>query len=514
LNSSSKCAGDAQFFEDNKAAAGLGMRSVRGGVIAIVARGTNAIVQVGSIFLLARLLAPADYGLVAMVIAITGFAPIFVDLGTRDAIVQRDRITPADISMLFWLTVSVGFVGALLVAASGPLIAAFYREPRLIGITLVASLTFVTTSLSCQHYALMRRTLMFRQLSLLEIAANVGGAAVAIGMAYQGSGYWALVTRPLVTASVLAAGVWWFCAWRPEKPRWSESVKQMLKFGLHLTGFTMTDFAGRSVDRIAIGYVSGAANLGFYQNSLMVYENALELLTNPLHGVAIAALSKLRENLIELKRSWAKALSALAFVAMPLFGALAIGGYELVVLVLGSKWAYSGVLLSILALRGMAHVVERTLGWLHVIAGRTDRWMRWGVISTLLQFVALACGLPFGPMGIVIAFTIHSYVLFVPAIVYAGKPLGIGAADVVRAVGPQLLGTLTAYGVTLYLKRHLITATSGLIDWLAVGVLFAAVYLAIVVGLFRVRKPFWIMVSLMNDVVARVRNLRPQETAN
>jgi PST family polysaccharide transporter len=280
--------------------------------LSIAARGINILVQVGSVILLARLLSPEDYGLVAMVTAITGFAPVLVDLGTRDALVQRDRITQAEVSALFWTTMLVGSIFALVIAASGPLISRFYHEPRLTMITLVSSLTFITSALTCQHHALLRRAMMFRELALVEICANVLSAILAIALAVYGFAYWALVLRPIASTLLLSIGVWSRARWLPGKPEITQGVKDMLRFGIHLTGFCLADFVGRCADRVAIGYTQGARSLGFYQKATLVYDNMLEL-TIALHSVAVVSLSKLRDNLPELRRLWSKGLGTLSF---------------------------------------------------------------------------------------------------------------------------------------------------------------------------------------------------------
>jgi polysaccharide transporter, PST family len=484
------------YFEDNKAGVGHGRQSLRGGAISILARAINGVVQVGSVLFLARLLSPEDYGLVSMVTAITGFAPVLVDLGTRDAVVQRPSITPREVSTLFWITVGVGLGLALVVGACGPVVARFYRESRLITIVLISSLTFVATALMCQHHALMRRAMMFKQLAIIDVGANVLSAGLAICLALQGSGYWALVIRPVATFSFTAVGVWCACRWLPGWPALTAGVRDMLKFGLHIAGFSMTDFLGRNCDRVAIGHSLGAIILGYYQNALFVYDNLLDVLVFPLHSVAVASLSKLRHDPGELKKSWGKALSTVAFYAMPAFGLLAVTGRDLIVLLLGSKWAAAGVLLSVLAFRGIPHSVERTLGWLHVAAGRTDRWMRWGVFATCVQLVALFVGLPFGQMGVVMAYAVCMYVLFIPAIAYAGRPLGIGAADVVRVVGRQLLGAIAAAGIGFFVWHMLPGDVLKAVRILLVALAYTATYVALVVGMLRVRTPLAVILSL------------------
>jgi PST family polysaccharide transporter len=165
--------------------------------------------------------------------------------------------------------------------------------------------------------------------------------------------------------------------------------------------------------------------------------------------------------------------------------------------VLGERWQNAGLLLSVLALRGIPHVVERTLGWLHVAAGRSDRWMRWGVLEAGLQVIALFCGLPFGPMGVATAYVITMFLIFVPSIVYAGQPLGIGARDVMQAIWQPLVGTLGAV-VSGFLLHFLVLADMQRFPrLLLVGFTFVAVYLILVPGIFKLRTPLTVILKLM-----------------
>lgn len=484
------------YFDENTPKEDHAAQSLRGGAVSVAARALNATVQIGSVLFLARLLSPEDYGLVSMVTAFTGFAPALVDLGTRDAIAQRTRINRGEVSALFWMTMGIGCGLALIGAACGPLIARFYGEPRLTMIVLASSLTFIACALSVQHYALMRRVLMFRELAVIDTVANVLSAGIAIGFALLGAGYWALVVRPVATPVLVSAGVWLKCRWMPGRPTVTTGVKDTVKFGLNITGFCMTDFAGRSGDRIAIGYRTGPTGLGLYQNALFVYDNVLDILVLPLHGVAVSSLGKLRHDMAGLRAAWGKALSTLAFVSMPTFGLLAVTSQDIIVLLLGSKWASAGMLLSVLALRGIPHSIERTLGWLHVTAGRSDRWMRWGVFATCAHLVALFCGLPFGPMGVAVAYVAAMFILFVPAIAYAGRPLDIGASDVVRIVWRPMVACLAAVAFG-FLLRWMLQDIHPVSRTAVLALAYVASYLVIVVGILRVRTPLRTMQSLV-----------------
>jgi PST family polysaccharide transporter len=491
----------SSYFDDNTVEAGHGQRSLRAGAVTLGARVGVVFIQLATLLVLARLLSPEDYGLVSMVTAITAFAPLLVGLGTPDAVVQRTHITEGDVSTLFWISVGLGTVAALLMAVCSPAVARFYGEPRLVWITNVSALTFLTTALACQHHTLLRRAMKFRELAALDFGANVLSASCAIGMALAGFAYWALVLRPIVLTTLIALGVWVRCRWRPRKPRLTTGAREMLRMGLHSVGFSVTDFVAGSSDRIAIGHRSGATSLGHYQNAMLVYDSMIGLLMTPAHGVAVASLSKSAHDLTELRRLWRKALLTLEFYAMPAFGMLAVTSQDLIVLLLGNKWAPAGVLLGILSLRGIPHTVERTLGWLHVSAGRTDRWMRWGIFAMCAQLVALFSGLPFGPTGVAVAYVVCMFLLFVPAIAYAGKPLGIHASDVIGAIWRPLAASLSAAAIGMALKYTLLIEWGAFERLVTLALVYAVAYLLISVGALGVRMPVRVLLALIRDVL-------------
>ena len=491
------------YFDDVAASADLNRRSLRGGAISMVAQGINVVVQVTSTIVLARILLPEDFGLVAMVSAVIGFASIFVDLGTRDAISQRGSVNEGEVSAVFWITSGVGFVLTALTVLSAPLLARFYGEPRLGLVAFALAFTFALPALYFQQQALMRRAMLFRSLALIDVSANLLSTIAAILLAYGGYGYWALVWKLVLTSLFTGLGVWASCGWWPKRPAFTSGVKELLAFGLNITGFTIADYIAKSADRVALGYTAGPRDLGYYQNAFLVYDNALNICSVSLHNVATATLSRLRGDVAALQRAWSTALSSLIYFGAPAFAILAVVGQDLVVLLLGSNWTAAGTILSILALRGPAHVAERTLGWLHVSAGRPERWRHWGIINCVATLVALFIGLPFGALGVATAYTVLMYVMFVPAIVYAGQPLGIGIADVLRTVGPQVLTALATAGLGFLVARTLLADTAPLLRMLILGTLCCAFYLATMTLVFRMTKPLVVAASLVRKRVSR-----------
>src|SRR5262249_18897970 len=173
-------------------------RSVRGGFCTVSSQGGQFLIQSVSTVVLARLLTPVDFGIVAMVTAVTGLGQAFADFGLSEATIQRKEITHNQVSTLFWINVAIGLGLMLVTMGAAPVLAWFYREPRLKDITFLMSLTFLISSLRVQHDALLKRQMRFLSLAVRDVASWGVAVPVAIAMAWRGAGYWALAALPLM----------------------------------------------------------------------------------------------------------------------------------------------------------------------------------------------------------------------------------------------------------------------------------------------------------------------------
>jgi len=493
----------AAYFEEHRESNDLGRRALRGGLVSVIIQYGNAVLQIGAAIVLARLLAPEDFGLVAIVTVLTSFAPLLIDFGLLDATAQRRTITPAQVSGLFWVSSGIGLAVAVVVAASSPLIAWVYGEPRLQPIALCVAITFVLSGMSNQHMALLRRTMQFGKIGQIQFLGTLAGTAAAVVVAICGYGYWALVARPITTSFCVVFGAWSACRWRPGAPVFDDEVKSMVRFGLHVVGFTVAYTLSRAVDRIALGLFYRPDQVGYYQNAMNLYENSIYSVLNQTHVVGSAALSKLQSNPAALRQKYETALSMLAFFVMPAAAILSVTAEDLTVILLGDKWRTAGALLSIIALRGISHAVEGSQGWLHLSLGRADRWQKWGIVSLVVQAAAVLAGLPFGPTGVAVAVVVGSSLIALPSVTYAGRPIGIGADVVIRPVGPQLVGAISTAAAGWWLHAALLADYSGLVRIFASGCFGTCIYLAIVVGLFRRSEPLRVAGAIVQDLIRK-----------
>jgi len=275
----------------------------------------------------------------------------------------------------------------------------------------------------------------------------------------------------------------------------------MVRFGLHVVGFSVTYTVAKAVDRIALGLFYQPDQVGYYQNATMLYDNSIFSTLSQVHTVGSAALSKLQSDPVVLRQKYEAALSALAFFVMPMAAILSVTAEDLTVILLGEKWRAAGSLLGIIALRGIFQAVEGSQGWLHLSVGRADRWRNWGIVSLVVQFIAVLGGLPFGARGVAVAVVMASLLLAIPSITYAGRPIGIGAPLVIRAVGPQLIGAISIASAGWWLQSAILGDYSSFVRICLSGGFCICIYLAVTIGLFRLIEPIKVAGSIMRDLL-------------
>jgi PST family polysaccharide transporter len=245
----------------------LGRRSRRGGAVLLGAQVVRMLGQMATLVVLARLLPPSAFGLLAMVAAIGLVLDLVKEFGLSAATIQKADITQAQISALFWINTGIGAALGLLLFLAAPLIAHFYGQPELEGIARWLALGFAASGLTVQHWALLRRQMRFGAIAGMETVADLASFAAAIALACAGAGYWALVVQRLIPPILLLVASWTFCRWRPARPARAAGVAPLLGYGAGITGGQLSVAFARSVDQILIGWLWGPAVLGLYERT-------------------------------------------------------------------------------------------------------------------------------------------------------------------------------------------------------------------------------------------------------
>jgi PST family polysaccharide transporter len=411
-------------FKTEHLLADLKGRTVSSGFITTAAQAAQFVLTLASTMVLARMLAPHDFGLIAMVTTILGFLRVFKDAGLSTATVQRERITHAQVSNLFWVNVALSGTISLVVAASAPAIAWFYREPRLLQISLLLSVTFLFEGSAVQHVALLNRQMRFKILALIQVGSLVTGVVVGIAMAMLKFGYWSLVGFQLATPLTTLLLVWSASGWRPQLPIRRSGTWPLLSFGANLTASTFMWSLARGADSLLIGRVYGPVSVGLYSRAAALLMRPLEQFINPIQAVFVPTFSRLQDRPERYRRTFLRLYQAIALASL-LFTALLLAlSRPLTLFVLGAKWEKAAPIFAGFTIAALIYPVASAAGWLFTSQGRGKDWLLAISLASLATLGSFIAGLPFGPVGVAIAFSASGILLQLPVIFYLGGRSG------------------------------------------------------------------------------------------
>jgi PST family polysaccharide transporter len=406
-----------------------------------------------STVVLARLLTPSDFGLVAMVTTFMLLIANFGLNGFTEAIQQREKINSALVSNLFWISLSVGALMTVGFAASGTLLARFYGDAKVAHVAIAMSPVIFLGSISVQHLALLKRAMRFSTVSFNDIVARAVSVLVAIGLGWAGWGYWALVAGALAAPLAVAIGAWTQCRWMPSFPRREPGTGSMVRYALNIYGRFSFNYFARNTDNLLVGWRFGPSALGFYKKAYDLFLLPASQLSAPLTSVAVSALSRLDRDSEQYRRYFLRTLAVMALVGMGIGADLTLTGKDVILLVLGPAWATAGRIFMFFGPGVGIMLIYNTHGWLHLSMGTAHRWFRWVVVEFIVTAALFLVGLHWGPEGIAAAWTLSFWILTIPAFWYAGKPIGFGVGPVITEVWKYILAALLAGGASAMILR-------------------------------------------------------------
>ena len=419
------------------------------------------LLNVATTIVLARMLLPEDYGLIAMVTSFTGFVLIFKDLGLSQAVIQREIITHEEVSMVFWLNIGVSVALGVLISLLGPLLVWFYGEPKLLMISFAYAFVAILGGLSVQHAALLNRQMQFKQLSQVTIIASAASLAVGLLLAYTGLGYWALVAISVVNVTLQTLLFWVYCDWRPSTYLIDHRVKSFLGFGAGVSGFNIINYFARNLDNVLIGRM------------LML---PITQLRDPLNAVGMPALSALTGDKWKYKHYYRQFLFLLAFFSFPLVSYLFLESHNIILMLLGENWVDASYIFQLLAITALIQPVAGTRGMVMITNGLTKRYFLWGLYNAIAVSIAFVVGILWnGIEGLAIAYALVNYLILVPSLRFCFKHTQVEVSDFFKACYQPFLCTILA-ALALYFAKDLFDHFHLVFKVILSGILFFSFY--------------------------------------
>lgn len=403
--------------------------AVSGAALTMFSKGLGMVIGVVSLAIVARILSPDDYGLIAMVMSVTAFLTVFSDFGLSLVTVQRPSITQEQLSALFWVNVALGLLLGLVTVVLAPVLVWFYRDARLLPVTFAVAAVFPLGALSIQHQSILKRDMKFTRLAGVRLAGTLGGALVTIWAAYEGLGYWALVCQPVATAVVGDVASFLVLPWWPGRPHRCEDLGEMLGFGGRLTMHTIIGYFTTNVDKVLLGRFWGAFPLGLYATCRNLMGRGIAMAVYSVGEAAIPAMSRTWEDTGQTRATYRRTLSLSCLISFPAFVLGIVSADDVVLTVLGQKWVAATTILSVFCLAAIPRSVAHSMGWVYVATGRPGRMVWWEVIWSISLTIGFLLGLPFGPEGLAAALAAAHWITLAPGFAYCFSGTQFRMAD-------------------------------------------------------------------------------------
>lgn len=407
-----------------------------------IASVSTSLLRLAILAILARLLAPADFGLLTAATFFIDLSNIIHELGFSAAVIQKRATDDQLLSTAFWSSLGMGGGLWLVLTAASPLVAWFYRNPAVQPVLMVLATTFVIMPLGLLQKVLLQKGLDFRRLALAEVGAVLAMGALSIGLAWQGLGVWSLVWGSIAQRVAEVVLLWLLHPWRPARAWSGAAFGELFGFGANVVGERIANYLNNNLDYLLVGRLLGEAALGYYSFAFQLVTLPLTRVSILISRVTFPAFSLVQDEEERLQRGYLTTVRYIALLTFPLIVGLFWTAPELLRLIGdGPKWDPALLPLRIMCPAGMIKAVVTTVGSILKARGRPDIGFRWNAATLVVTAVALLIGARFGIVGVAWAVTLLSLLLAPIIQAIANRLIGLSWPRYGRALRPALLGS-------------------------------------------------------------------------
>jgi PST family polysaccharide transporter len=458
---------------------GLQTKSIRGVFFTGISQGIRFSVQFVSQLVLARLLLPADYGLLAMAYPVLGLVQIFNDIGLGQSVIQRQKLVAAEVSALFWINVAVSCILTCVLLLLGPVSAWIYGEPRVSRVIMTLAVILPITSLTIIPNSLLARHMKFSVIARNDIVVLVVSTGTVLISALLGLSYWSIVAGQIAASFTSLPLAWISSSWRPQWPSLTKSLWRDMKFGGNLTIANLSSFVIASGDNFIVGVTLGRVALGLYDRSYTLVVQPILQLMAPITKVAVPLLSRLQDDPAAYRTAYIQILRAIILILVPLMLACIVNGSTYISVLLGSRWVAAGPVFSWICLGGLTSGPYSSALWIFISQGRTRELRQVSMLAALLNVLSFLAGSFWGVVGVAAAGATVFVFITTPLLFWAATRNGpVSTYDILKAIiYPVFMSAITL--CALYVQQRIAGHGIGVAQCLISGALAYCVFYAL-----------------------------------
>ncbi len=393
------------------------------------------------VLVLARLLVPEDFGIVAMASVFARLLTLLTSMGVTRAVVQRPHVDDAYLSTALWGNMAIGCLLSGVGWGAAGLIAKFYHEPLVGPVFAALSLRFALTGATVVQSALISRQMRFGVLQVRNIISAGVAGSVAVVLALRGAGVWSLIAQIVVADLLDLVLLWTATAWRPKRLFSWTNLRELWGFGSRILGSQFFNYVVKYFDNLLIGRMLGAVQLGYYAFGYALFLTPLLDITGTVWQVTFSAFSRLQEDLPRLRRGFLLTTKYVALITFPVLLGLLLVARDLITVVFGAKWLPAAPVLQILLVAGVLR--SQVSIWNSVLPalGRVNWMFRWAVASAAIYVPAFLIGIRWGIVGVAAGYTVSALVVAPFQLAQVRRLVGFQMQEYLTQLAPVLLAT-------------------------------------------------------------------------
>lgn len=449
----------------------LKSKTAKGLIWSSIERFSTQGIQFLIMIIMARLLAPKDYGLIGMVTIFLAVSQSLIDSGFSQALIRKQNRTDIDNSTVFYFNIVVSSTLYIILYICAPYVADFYNQPELTSVMRVICLGVIINSLAVVQRALFTIKIDFKTQAKASLTAAIFSGCLGILLAYKNFGVWALVTQQLINLTTNMLLLWSFSNWRPKAIFSWQSFRELFSFGSKLLVSGLIDTIYKNIYPIVIGKLFNASSLGHYTRAHQFSEFPSSNVTGIIQRVTYPVLCGIQDDIQKLEEIYRKILKLSAFVVFPLMIGLAAVAKPFVNIILGPQWEFCGQLLQIICFAMMWYPIHAINLNLLQVKGRSDLFLRLEIIKKLLGISVLCITAPLGLIYMCYGQIFNSLVALIINTYYTGKLIKVGFPKQIRDLLPTIVLSLTMFAAIWTLNIFLESDNLQLIIGVIVGVI-------------------------------------------
>ena len=430
--------------------------TVVGGIAVVGAQFIKFLIRFATQVILARLLLPADYGLIAMIAPVLALVTLIADLGLGQAVILRQTFDKPAISSLFWFGIVINLALAAVVMIFSPVIAWFYHEPRLIPITMALAALIPIASFAIQPSAMLSRDLRFKTLAVIDVITPMAGAVSGFAAAWAGLNYWALIISSAVECITLPILIWYSSSWRPDLPAFERSALSLVRVGGHITGYNLAQYVTNTADNILLAIFAGTIPLGLYDKAFKTVTLSTAQLINPINRVIVPLLAKASNDPEQYSKLYLTMVQLMLLIGAPGIIYVGVKADPFMLFLLGENWVGVGPITTWLCLGCVAAPVYASTTWLFTSQDRSRQQLRFGIVVSAISLLSFIVGLPWGAQGVAAGSGLSLFCIATPYMCFHATKTGpVSGKSLLHALSPLVIAglVLTAllYGTSYFL---------------------------------------------------------------